>query len=64
MPAMLLEGKALDRLARRLHETMERLDPAEDDAWDDLPEFRKQFFRGCVREMFYSLRSELERRRQ
>ena len=46
---------ALDRLARRLHETMERLDPTDDPAWDAMPELNKEFYRQCIKSIVYEL---------
>lgn len=51
--------EAITKLARRLHWTMERFDPSEDEnEWDDLSETRRDFFRACVRELLLDLGSD------
>lgn len=44
-------GDAVERLARRLHATMERFDPTGDVGWDQMEPYRKEFFRACIREL-------------
>lgn len=36
------------KLAKRLHETMEHLDPSSDASWDALSEREREFYRLCV----------------
>jgi hypothetical protein len=53
-----LNATAVDRLARHLHFTMERLDPSEDHEWNRLTESQRDFYRECVREVFWKISSE------
>ena len=53
-----LNPTCVDRLARHLHFTMERLDPTEENKWDLLNEDRRDFYRECVREVFWEISSE------
>ena len=41
---------AIEMLAKRLYETMERLDPSQDTVtWNHVPELEKHFYQACVR---------------
>lgn len=43
---------AVDRLAYRLHWTMERFDPSDvEENWDSLTEVQREFYRAVVREV-------------
>lgn len=53
-----LNASSVDRLARHLHFTMERLDPSEDQEWSRLTEVQRDFYRECVREIFWEISSE------
>lgn len=38
----------LEKLARRLHDKAEHLDPTDDDLWDAMSEDRRDFYRLCI----------------
>jgi hypothetical protein len=42
---------AIDALARRLHRTMDRIDPAPESAWDGIDEENREFYRECIRDL-------------
>jgi hypothetical protein len=51
-PALIqvIKGRdTLERLACRLHEVMERLDPTEAPSWKLLSEIDKEFYRQCAK---------------
>lgn len=46
---------AIEKLARRLHWTMERFDPSDNEReseWDTLTQTEREFYRASVRELF------------
>lgn len=60
----LARGDTLDRLARRLHETLERLDPTDGPSWGFMPDINKELYRQCVKAVvreFLSAVSEFPR---
>jgi hypothetical protein len=42
---------AVEAAAKRLHCIMEKLDPTEEPAWDDLRDFQRQFYKCCVKDL-------------
>ena len=42
---------AVERLANRLHDKMEHLDPTEDGEWACLPDRKREFYRLCVEDL-------------
>jgi hypothetical protein len=56
-PAPETQEEALEFLARRLDETMERLDPSNDHSeWEQLSEHQREFYRACVNAVFQERR--------
>ena len=47
---------AIEELARRLYETMDKLDPVECPAWGALEEENREFYRACVRDLLQEKR--------
>jgi hypothetical protein len=45
------KGRAIEVLAEHLHWEMERMDPTDDDNWAAMSEFRRDFYRLCVRSL-------------
>lgn len=54
------KGASIERLARHLHFTMERIDPSESENFDALTEREREFYRACVREILFELPREKE----
>ena len=46
-----MADEAIERLAERLHATMEHLEPTTDPEWGLLTERQKDFYRLCVRDI-------------
>jgi hypothetical protein len=44
----------LEKAACRLHDIMEFFDPTEDPEWDELADYRKQFYKSCLKELIVS----------
>lgn len=42
---------AVDALARRLYETMDKIDPVPNSEWPDLDEENRDFYRACIRDL-------------
>jgi hypothetical protein len=53
-----LDPVVVNKLAVLLHGTMERLDPSQDELWEDLAHSGQEFFRECVREILWALLDE------
>ena len=49
--ASLPQTEIVETLAKRLHQTMERLDPSEQEDWSGLRELEREFYRSCVRDL-------------
>jgi hypothetical protein len=53
-------GDTLDRLAKRLYEIMERLDPTHIPSWECVADLDKEFYRTCVKAVVIELREILK----
>ena len=50
-PEIIAREVAVGALARRLYETMDRVDPSPCLNWHDLEEENRDFYRACVRDL-------------